>query len=155
MPACPRALLALLWAQAVAVKLTGERKTSQADFVGALSRLVEEASKSHALFDGTTVHELVGHLLRVITGAPPKLAQLYWSIVTALASQAEYFRAVGREAAQARCKQLADFAWATLLPNAGGAPAPFRPPRARLERIAHAIANEGHVAPCRACTSPC
>ena len=41
---------------------------------------------------------------------------LYWSVLSTLASQAEYFRAVGRDAAQQRCKQLADFAWDTLLP---------------------------------------
>ena len=109
--------------KAVVVKLMSERKSSQADFVGALSRLIEEADKSGVLFEGRTAHDVIGHILdtQVITSSPPALAKLYWSVLSNLAAQAEYFRAVGREAAQARCSELADYAWATLLPEVSAA----------------------------------
>ena len=39
-----------------------------------------------------------------------------WSVLRNLAAQPENFRAVGRERAQCLCADLADFAWAALLP---------------------------------------
>ena len=104
--------------KAVVVKLTGERKSSHGELVNALSRLVEEADKAGALFEGKAVFDVVGHILDSLFDESSE--KLYWSVLSALASQAEYFRAVGREAAQQRCKQLAQFAWDTLLPEEGG-----------------------------------
>ena len=54
------------WSQmlkAVVIKLTGDRKSSQPDLVSALSRLVEEADKCGALFQGHTAQDVVGHIL--------------------------------------------------------------------------------------------
>ena len=106
--------------KAVVTKLTYAKSSSQPDFVGALSRLVEEAEKSGVRFDCNTAYKLVGHILdsELIQAAPPALAKLYWSILTSLSSEASYFRDVGRDLAQKRCRELADFAWMVLLPSA-------------------------------------
>ena len=99
--------------KSIIVKLNGERKSSHGELVNALSRLVEEADKAGALFEGRTVHDVVGHILNIFDDSN---AKLFWSMLSTLASQAEYFRAVGREDAQERCTELANFAWKALLP---------------------------------------
>ena len=101
--------------KALVLKLMGDRKGSHAELINALSRLVEEADRAGALFSGHTVHQVVGHILE--KPLDESNSKLYWSVLGTLASQAEYSRAVGREAAQKRCKELTEFAWATLLPS--------------------------------------
>ena len=112
--------------KAVIVKLEDQSRSSHSDFVIALSMLVEEADKAGALFEGTIADSVVGHILdNLFDESSAQSAQRWFSILAKLASKAEYFRAVGREAAQARCKQLCDFSWETLLrprrPTAGAA----------------------------------
>ena len=52
--------------KAVVVKLNGERKSTLPDLLAALSKLVEKANKCGALFDGETVHAVVGHILQAL-----------------------------------------------------------------------------------------
>ena len=107
--------------KAVVIKVNSAHATAEADFVQALSRLVEEADRCGALFDGENVDKVVKSILqneRIAHAPTPQIKKLYWSILSSLASEAAYFRAVGRETAQERCGQLASFAWEALLPGA-------------------------------------
>ena len=65
--------------KAIVVKLTSDRKSSHAEFVNALSRLVEEADKAGALFEGLTVHNVVGHILDTLFDDAS--AKLYLSLI--------------------------------------------------------------------------
>ena len=103
--------------KAVMIKLTsGEHKSTVPEFLAALSRLVEKAEQCGALFVGETPHLVVELILGTLYDEDSAHAKLYWSVLSSLSSQPEYFRAVGREEAQRRCKELADFAWSALLP---------------------------------------
>ena len=81
------------------VKLAGDRKTSHDELINALTRLVEEADKAGGLFEGRTVHLVVGHILETLQVEHGN-SKLYWSVLGTLASEAEYFRAIGREVLQ-------------------------------------------------------
>ena len=110
--------------KAVVIKVNKSQATAEADFVQALSRLVEEADRCGALFDGENVDKVVKSILqneRIAHAPTPQIKKLYWSILSSLVSEAAYFRAVGRETAQERCGQLASFAWEALLPSRGAA----------------------------------
>ena len=106
--------------KAVMAKLSDEsRRSSHADFVAVLSRLVEEAERCGVLFEGDCAFNAIGLILNSlfdVDTAPSPVANLYWSVLRNLAAQPENFRAVGRERAQCLCADLADFAWAALLP---------------------------------------
>lgn len=97
-------------------------KASHAELVGALAKLIDEAGKCDAAFEVRSVHLVLNNILNeelVATSTPA--AKLYWSILGMLSSTDEYFRGVGREAAQSLCARLAATAWETILPAKGGA----------------------------------
>jgi hypothetical protein len=124
--------------------LAQNQKSSVPTLVSALSRLIEEADKAGVLFESNAVKMFLNFILdqELVSVSPPPVAVLYWSIMSTLAKTSEYFRAIGREAAQSLCSRLTSLAWESLLPDAdaevapGGSPpmpAKASPPARRSE----------------------
>ena len=91
--------------KAVVIKVNKSQATAEADFVQALSRLVEEADRCGALFDGENVDKVVKSILqneRIAHAPTPQIKKLYWSILSSGALRPACELRVGGAAALAR-----------------------------------------------------